>query len=72
MLYSTLAKAWENVNMAESGPYTWSGYEQRKRKRWLESFILSPCQRRDCLKKEVRYALDIILKHSQKGEIVTF
>ena len=68
MLYSTLAKAWENVNMAGSELYTWSGCEQRKRKRWLQSSILNSCQRHHCLGKEVRYASDIVLKRSQKGD----
>ena len=27
-LYSTLAKAWESIDVAESEPYTWGGYEQ--------------------------------------------
>jgi len=27
-VYSTLAKAWESVDVAGSGPYTWSGCEQ--------------------------------------------
>ena len=26
--------------MIEFGPYTWNGYEQRKRKRWLKDFVL--------------------------------
>ena len=30
-LYSTPAKAWENVDVARSRPYMWSGCEQRKR-----------------------------------------
>ena len=42
-VYSTPVKAWENVDVAKSGPYTWSGCEQRKRKRWLQSSILNPC-----------------------------
>ena len=46
---------------------TWNGCEQRKRKCWLKDPILGLCQRRDCLKKEVRYVLDMVLKHSQKG-----
>ena len=31
-------------------------------------FYPSPCQGRDCLGKEVRYASDMVLKHSQKGD----
>ena len=45
----------------------WNGREQRKRKRWLKDHILGPWQRRGCLGREVRYALVMILKHSQKG-----
>ena len=33
-------KVWENVKVIESGPYTWSGCEQRKRKHWLRDFVL--------------------------------
>ena len=29
-MYSTPAKAWESVDVAESGPYTWNGCEQRR------------------------------------------
>ena len=54
--------------MAGFGPYTWNGYEQRKGKGWLQGFIISLCQGRDCLRKEVIYALDMVLKHSQKGD----
>ena len=57
-------KAWENVNVAKFGSYTWSGCEQRKGKHWLQGAILSPCQGRDCLEKEVRYASDLVLKHT--------
>ena len=46
----------------------WNGYEQRKGKCWLQGFILSSCQRRDYLRKEVRYASDMVLEHSQKGD----
>ena len=42
-VYSTPVKALENVDVAKSGPNTWSGCEQRKRKRWLQSSILNPC-----------------------------
>ena len=31
-----------------------------------EGRIGGPCQRHDCLEKEVRFTPDIILKHSQK------
>ena len=58
--------------MVESRPYMWNGCEQRRRKRWLKDLVLGLCKRRDYLGKEVRYAPDMILKHSQKGEIVTF
>ena len=61
-------KAWETVYVVGSGPYMWSGYEQMKENHWLQSSILSPCQRRDCLGKEVRYASDMVLKYSQKGD----
>ena len=54
--------------MIGSEPYTWSGCEQRKRKHGLQSSILSLCQRRDCLGKEIRYASDMVLKYSQKGD----
>ena len=57
-------KAWENAYMVGSGPYTWNGCEQRKRKSWLKDPILGPCQRRDCIGKKVRYAPDLVLKHS--------
>ena len=67
-VYSTLVKAWENVDVAKSGPYMWSGCKQRKRKHWLQSSILNPCQGCDCLEKEVRYAFDMVLKHSQKED----
>ena len=53
--------------MVGSRLYTWNGCEQRKRKHWLYDPILGPCQRRDCLGKEVRYAHDMVLKHSEKG-----
>ena len=53
--------------MVGSRPYTWSGCEQLKRKRRLKDPILGLCQRRDCLGKKVRYAPDMVLKHSQKG-----
>ena len=42
-------------------PYTWNDCEQRKRKRCLKNPILSPCQKHDCLGKEVRYAFDMVL-----------
>ena len=58
--------------MVGSEPYTWSGCEQRKRKCWLQSSILSPCQRRDCLGKEVRYAFDIVLKHSRPFKVSNY
>ena len=29
-MYSTPAKAWESVDVAESRPYTWNGCEQRR------------------------------------------
>ena len=67
-MYSILVKAWENVDLAGSESYTWSDCEQRKRKRWLQSSILNLCQRRDYLGKKVRYASDMVLKHSQKGD----
>ena len=67
-MYSTLVKAWENVDVAGFGPYTWSDCEQRKRKRWLQSSILNLCQRHDYLGKKVRYAYDMVLKYSQKGD----
>ena len=67
-MYSTPAKAWESADVVGFGPYTWSGCEQRKGKHWLQGSILSPCQGRDCLGKEVRYASDMVLKHSQKGD----
>ena len=60
-------KAWENAYVVGFGPYMWNGREQRKRKRWLKDHILGPWQRRGCLGREVRYALVMILKHSQKG-----
>ena len=60
-------KAWENAYVVGSRHYTWSGCEQRKRKRWLKDLILGLCQRRNCIGKEVRYAPDMVLKHSQKG-----
>ena len=66
-VYSTPAKAWESADVARSEPYTWNGCEQWKGKRWLQGSILSPCQGRDCLRKEVRYASNMVLKHSQKG-----
>ena len=69
-LYITLNKAWGNVYVVGSGPYMWSGCKQRKRKRWLQNPILGLCQRRDCLDKEVRYAPDMVLKHSQKGDFL--
>ena len=53
--------------MVGSGPYTWNSYEQRKRKRWLKDPILGPCQRHECLEKEVGYAPNMVLMHSQKG-----
>ena len=62
------SQGWENVDVARSGPYTWSGCKQRKRKNWLQSSILNPCQRCDYLEKEVRYASDMVLKHSQKED----
>ena len=40
MLYITPTKAWGNVYVVGSGPYTWSGYEQRKTKRWLQILSL--------------------------------
>ena len=52
--------------MVTSGPYTWNDCEQRKRKCWIKDPILGSSQRRDCLEKEVRYAPDMVLKHSQK------
>ena len=64
-VYNT-TKAWENAYVVGSGPYTWNDCEQRERKYWLKDPILSPCQRCDYLVKEVRYALDMVLKHSQK------
>ena len=54
--------------MIGSEPYTWSGCEQRKRKHGLQSSILSPCQRRDYLGKEIRYASDMVLKHLQERD----
>ena len=60
-------KAWENAYVVGFGPYMWNGREQRKKKRWLKDHILGPWQRRGCLGREVRYALVMILKHSQKG-----
>ena len=60
-------KAWENVYVVGFGSYMWSAYEQRKMKRWLKDPILGPCQRHDSLRKEVKYASNMILKHSQKG-----
>ena len=60
-------KAWENAYVVGSGPYTWKGCTQRKSKCWLKDPILGLCQRRDCLGKEVRFVLDMVLKHSQKG-----
>ena len=59
-------KASENAYVVGSGHYTWSGCEQRKRKRWLKDLILGLCQRRNCIRKEVRYVPDMVLKHSQK------
>ena len=67
-MYSTPAKAWESVDVDGSRPYTWNGYEQRKGKHWLQGSTLSPCQRCDCFRKEVRYAPKMVLKHSQKGD----
>ena len=40
----------------------------RKKKCWLQDSILIPCQGHDCLGKEVKYASDMVLKHSQKGD----
>ena len=67
-MYNTPAKAWESANVVGSGPYTWSGCEQRKGKHWLQGSILSLCQGRVCLGKEVRYASNMVLKHSQKRD----
>ena len=53
--------------MVGSRPYTWNGCEQRKRKRSLKDPILGLCQRRDCIRKKVRYAPNMVLKKSQKG-----
>ena len=60
-------KAWENAYVVGSRPYTRNNCEQRKRKSWLKDPSLGPWQRRDYIEKEVRYAPDMILKHSQKG-----
>ena len=59
-------KVWENAYVVGFGPYKWNGCEQRKRKRWLKDPNPSLYQRRDYLGKEVRYALDMVFKHSQK------
>ena len=60
-------KARENAYVVRSGSYMWNGCEQRERKCWLKDPSLNLCQRSDCHRKEVRYALDMVLKHSQKG-----
>ena len=67
LVYNTPTKAWDNAYVVGSGPYTWSGCERGKRKRWLKDLILGQCQRHDYLGKEVRYAPDMVLKHLQKG-----
>ena len=54
--------------MVGFGPYTWNDCEQRKRKRCLKDPILGPCQRRDCLGKEVRYALTWYSSTHKKGD----
>ena len=53
--------------MVESGLYTWSSCEQGERKCWLRDLSWSVLKR-DCLGKEVRFAHDMVLKHSQKGK----
>ena len=63
LMYIT-SKAWENVYVVGFGPYTWNDCEQRKRKRCLKDPIFGPYQKHDCLGKKVRYASDMVLKHS--------
>ena len=64
MLYIT--KAWGNVYVVGSGSYTWSGYEQRKTKRWLQILSLVRAKGVTTLEKKVRYAPNMVFKHSQK------
>ena len=52
--------------MVGSGPYTWNDCEQRKMKCLLKDPIIGSCQRRGCPGKKVRYAPNMVFKHSQK------